>query len=71
MPAGGSDARVAEHVAMRFSGRGRQVAQALGRAPAPTELAEHLDVETVREGLLAGNCYETTSLDRPLSDGTA
>lgn len=50
----------------------RQLAQALGRAPTPTELAGHLDldVETVHEGLLAGNCYETTSLDRPLGDGT-
>jgi RNA polymerase sigma-B factor len=44
-----------------------QLAQTLGRAPTPSELAAHLgiDVETVREGLLAANCYETSSLDRP------
>jgi RNA polymerase sigma-B factor len=48
-----------------------QLAQRLGRAPTPTELADHLgiDVETVREGLLAANCYETSSLDRPLDEG--
>ena len=48
-----------------------ELAQALGRAPTPSELAGHLgvDVETVREGLLAANCYETTSLDRPVNAG--
>lgn len=48
-----------------------ELAQTLGRAPTPSELAGHLgvDVETVREGLLAANCYETTSLDRPVNAG--
>ncbi|MEA5363511.1 SigB/SigF/SigG family RNA polymerase sigma factor [Amycolatopsis sp., V23-08] len=48
-----------------------QLAQTLGRAPTPSELAAHLgiDVETVREGLLAANCYETSSLDRPAGAG--
>ncbi|MEV4049791.1 SigB/SigF/SigG family RNA polymerase sigma factor [Amycolatopsis sp. NPDC049688] len=43
-----------------------RLSQRLGRAPTPSELAGHLgiDVETVREGLLAANCYETSSLDR-------
>ncbi|MEA5360971.1 SigB/SigF/SigG family RNA polymerase sigma factor [Amycolatopsis sp., V23-08] len=46
------------------------LAQLLGRAPTPTELAGHLgiDVETVRDGLHAANCYETSSLDRPAGD---
>lgn len=49
----------------------RQLAQALGRAPTPSELAGHLgiDVETVREGLLAANAYEASSLDRPTGKG--
>ncbi len=48
-----------------------QLAQTLGRAPTPSELAGHLgiDVDTVREGLLAVNAYETSSLDRLIGDG--
>ncbi|WIX98704.1 SigB/SigF/SigG family RNA polymerase sigma factor [Amycolatopsis mongoliensis] len=48
-----------------------QLAQALGRAPTPSELSGHLgiDVVTVREGLLASNAYEASSLDQPAGDG--
>jgi RNA polymerase sigma-B factor len=55
----------------RISRGTTELAQVLGRAPTPTELAAHLgiDVETVREGLHAANCYETSSLDRPSNDG--
>jgi RNA polymerase sigma-B factor len=40
----------------------------LGRAPTPSEIAAHLglDVEAVREGLLAGQAYKTVSVDLPL-----
>ncbi len=47
-----------------------ELSSTLGRAPKPTELAERLglDVETVREGLLAASCYQTSSLDQPVHD---
>jgi len=46
------------------------LSQRLGRAPMPTELAEHLnlDVEEVREGLVAGNAYQALSVDKPVHD---
>ncbi len=55
----------------RLSRGTTELAQHLGRAPTPSELAGHLgiDVETVRDGLLAANCYETSSLDQPLNNG--
>ncbi len=55
----------------RLSRATTELAQTLGRAPTPTELAGHLDVDvdTVREGLLAANSYQTSSLDRPVNDG--
>jgi RNA polymerase sigma-B factor len=39
----------------------------LGRSPTPSELATHLDldVDTVRDGLLAAEAYRATSLDTP------
>jgi len=47
----------------------------LGRAPTPSEIAAHLDldVQVVREGLLAGQAYKTISTDLPLGgeSGTA
>lgn len=41
----------------------------LGRAPTPSELAEHLGVTTqdVYQGLEAGNAYRSSSLDEPLT----
>ena len=47
------------------------LAHELGRAPTPSELARHLDMdaETVREGLLAAQAYRATSLDTPARDG--
>ncbi|MEV5720578.1 SigB/SigF/SigG family RNA polymerase sigma factor [Amycolatopsis mediterranei] len=43
------------------------LAHDLGRAPTPSELAAHLemDIDTVREGLLAAQAYRTHSLDTP------
>ncbi len=55
----------------RLSRGTTELTQTLGRAPTPTELAGHLDVdvENVREGLLAANSYQTSSLDKPVNDG--
>nr|WP_246481202.1 SigB/SigF/SigG family RNA polymerase sigma factor [Amycolatopsis umgeniensis] len=55
----------------RLSRGTTELTQTLGRAPTPSELAGHLDedVDTVREGLLAANSYQTSSLDRPVGDG--
>ncbi len=55
----------------RLSRGTTELTQTLGRAPTPTELAGHLDVDvdTVREGLLAANSYQTSSLDKPVNDG--
>ncbi|MFI9456169.1 SigB/SigF/SigG family RNA polymerase sigma factor [Amycolatopsis sp. NPDC052450] len=46
------------------------LSQRLGRAPTPTELAEYLGLEIneVREGLLAGQAYQTLSVDKPVHD---
>ncbi|KZB79376.1 SigB/SigF/SigG family RNA polymerase sigma factor [Amycolatopsis regifaucium] len=46
------------------------LSQTLGRAPTPTELAEYLglDINEVREGLLAGQAYQTLSVDKPVHD---
>ncbi|GAB3712380.1 SigB/SigF/SigG family RNA polymerase sigma factor [Amycolatopsis oliviviridis] len=56
----------------RLSRATTELTQLLGRAPTPTELAGHLDVdvETVREGLLAANSYQTSSLDKPVNEGS-
>ncbi len=55
----------------RLSRGTTELTQILGRAPTPSELAGHLDVavDTVREGLLAANSYQTSSLDRSVNDG--
>jgi RNA polymerase sigma-B factor len=47
------------------------LAHDLGRSPTPSELAAHLemDVETVREGLLAADAYRASSLDAPMGGG--
>lgn len=49
-----------------------ELAHDLGRSPTPSELAAHLDidVETVREGLLAAEAYKPASLDAPARGGT-
>lgn len=46
-----------------------QLSQRLGRAPAPSEIAEHLGIsqDAVFEGLDAGNAYHSMSLDEVLS----
>ncbi len=48
-----------------------ELAHDLGRSPTPSELAAHLDidVETVREGLLAAEAYKPASLDAPTRGG--
>ncbi|WP_329062522.1 SigB/SigF/SigG family RNA polymerase sigma factor [Amycolatopsis sp. NBC_01480] len=47
-----------------------ELSQTLGRAPTPTELAQHLnlDLAEVHEGLIAGNAYQTLSVDKPVHD---
>ncbi|GAA1252369.1 SigB/SigF/SigG family RNA polymerase sigma factor [Prauserella halophila] len=46
-----------------------QLSQRLGRAPTPSEIAEHLGIsqDAVFEGLDAGNAYHSMSLDEVLS----
>ncbi|SFT65856.1 RNA polymerase sigma-B factor [Actinopolyspora lacussalsi subsp. righensis] len=46
------------------------LSQELGRAPAPSEIAEHLGIsrDEVHQGLEAGNAYRSSSLDELLSD---
>jgi RNA polymerase sigma-B factor len=48
-----------------------ELAHDLGRSPTPSELAAHLeiDVETVREGLLAAEAYKPASLDASARGG--
>ncbi|WP_020660130.1 SigB/SigF/SigG family RNA polymerase sigma factor [Amycolatopsis benzoatilytica] len=47
-----------------------ELAQSLGRAPTPTELADYLglDLPEVHEGLIAGHAYQTLSVDKPVHD---
>ncbi|MDT2008486.1 RNA polymerase sigma factor SigF [Rhodococcus opacus] len=47
-----------------------ELSQSLGHAPTVSELAEHLDLEQeeVAQGLLAGNAYQTVSVDNTSSD---
>ncbi|MGJ7906017.1 RNA polymerase sigma factor SigF [Actinopolyspora sp. H202] len=46
------------------------LSQELGRAPVPSEIAEHLGIsrDEVHQGLEAGNAYRSSSLDELLSD---
>ncbi|MGQ0840121.1 SigB/SigF/SigG family RNA polymerase sigma factor [Actinokineospora sp.] len=50
-----------------------ELSQRVGRAPTPSELAEHLGMsrEDVYEGLAAGQVYQSVSLDEALSDSAA
>ncbi len=47
-----------------------ELSQQIGRAPTPTELAVHLnlDLDDVREGLMAGNAYQALSVDKPVHE---
>ncbi|WP_410644261.1 sigma-70 family RNA polymerase sigma factor [Amycolatopsis sp. lyj-346] len=60
---------------LKLGQAGDTLAHDLGRAPTPSELATHLDmdVELVREGLLAAQAYRATSIDAPArgAEGTA
>jgi len=61
--------RVPRRMKELHSALGRATAdlsQRLGRAPSPSELAEELGIghEEVLEGLVAGNAYQTVSVDR-------
>ncbi len=49
-----------------------ELSQRSGRAPTPSELAEHLgiDRETVVDALIAGSNYSTLSTDAPAGGGT-
>ncbi|PXY19479.1 SigB/SigF/SigG family RNA polymerase sigma factor [Prauserella muralis] len=55
---------------LTLSQAGGQLAQRLGRAPTPSELAAELGLssEDVWEGLLAGNAYHSVSMDAPRDD---
>ncbi|MFI6025578.1 SigB/SigF/SigG family RNA polymerase sigma factor [Amycolatopsis magusensis] len=46
-----------------------ELAQTLGRAPTPSEIADKLgmNADEVREGLVAGNAYQAVSVDKPVS----
>jgi RNA polymerase sigma-B factor len=48
------------------------LAQRLGRAPTPTELAAELkiDIDELSDGLVAGNAYHTISVESTISDKT-
>lgn len=48
-----------------------ELSQRLGRAPSASELADELGIgrEEVLEGLVAGNAYQTVSVDRSSSQG--
>jgi len=54
---------------LAISAASGELAQRLGRAPTPSEIAQHLDLsqEDVYEGLEAGNAYHSVSLDEALS----
>jgi RNA polymerase sigma-B factor len=49
-----------------------EMSQRLGRSPTVTELAAELglDPDDVTQGLIAGNAYQTVSVDRPATDRT-
>ena len=55
---------------LAISAASTTLSQELGRAPTPSELAEHLGTtrEEVYEGLAAGNAYHSSSLDDLLLD---
>ncbi|QFU85523.1 SigB/SigF/SigG family RNA polymerase sigma factor [Amycolatopsis sp. YIM 10] len=57
---------------LTISNASTELAQRLGRAPTPSELASHLgiDKDEVYEGLEAGNAYHSMSLDEVLSGDT-
>ncbi|QWF80091.1 SigB/SigF/SigG family RNA polymerase sigma factor [Amycolatopsis sp. CA-230715] len=54
---------------LSLSNASTKLSQQLGRAPTPSELAEHLGVtkDDVYEGLEAGNAYNSASLDEVLT----
>jgi RNA polymerase sigma-B factor len=54
---------------LAISAASGELAQHLGRAPTPSEIAQRLDLspEEVYEGLEAGNAYHSVSLDEALS----
>jgi RNA polymerase sigma-B factor len=57
---------------LSISNASTELSQRLGRAPAPSELAQHLGItrDEVYEGLEAGNAYHSMSLDEVLSSDT-
>ncbi|SDC26535.1 SigB/SigF/SigG family RNA polymerase sigma factor [Actinokineospora iranica] len=56
---------------LTISAAGNELSQRLGRAPTPSEIAQHLGMtrEEVYEGLEAGQVYQSVSLDEALSSG--
>lgn len=57
---------------LSISAASTELAQRLGRAPTPSEIAAHLRIsqDDVYEGLEAGNAYHSMSLDEVLSGDT-
>ncbi|HKS47360.1 MAG TPA: SigB/SigF/SigG family RNA polymerase sigma factor [Amycolatopsis sp.] len=57
---------------LSISSASTELAQRLGRAPTPSEIAAHLEIsqDEVYEGLEAGNAYHSMSLDEVLSGDT-
>lgn len=57
---------------LSISAASTELAQRLGRAPTPSEIAAHLGIgqDEVYEGLEAGNAYHSMSLDEVLSGET-
>jgi RNA polymerase sigma-B factor len=57
---------------LSISAASTELAQRLGRAPTPSEIATHLGIsqDDVYEGLEAGNAYHSMSLDEVLSGET-
>lgn len=57
---------------LSISGASTELAQRLGRAPTPSEIAAHLQIsqDDVYEGLEAGNAYHSMSLDEVLAGDT-
>ena len=65
--------RRVQELQARISTAGDELSFSLGRSPRPSEIATRLDVplEHVIEALTADGCFTPTSLDAPVSDGTA
>ena len=62
--------RAVQEAQSRINASEQELSQRFGRAPRPTEIAEHLglDLELVVEAIGATGCFSPVSLDTPLRD---